>query len=235
MSIVAEVLFKSKATDTAHYLLLVIAAYNDLYGPEHTFPTVATLARHINKQPRYTQKLIRRLEKGGHLHVRRAPNEESGPSLYTVLRPWSTRVLEDIPVLQNTVLYDTSVLQDTPVSQDSPGLATPVLQDIQFFLEKEREERSELPVPQDRVSPETGERSPTDTPAAPPLQYKPTRTRPRNRGKRAELRLVSLHEYEGKLCPKGHTWQGKQVSLRRHPSGTCVECNREGMRKRRQG
>jgi len=94
VSLHEDILFQSTAQGTEHHLLMVLGTYNERYGIQ-TYPSIETLAKHINKTPRYTFTLLTNLETHGHLKIERVKEPWKRPrNFYIELRPWETAAVQ---------------------------------------------------------------------------------------------------------------------------------------------
>jgi hypothetical protein len=221
MSLVIEVL--RNAHDISHAALLVllaIAAYVEEHGAP-AYPSQATLAKDSGVTERYIEACVQECEAAGYLHVDRRREPGKRPrNFYTVVQRWRT-IPEQI---SGNLLPRTSQSLEKKEKQDFQEL---------------RDQGTTIPEPH----------TPTVTPAAAnwlrtmandlgpdfaqvlqgapasdaPSQTKATRT-PRGAG------LYRL----GKLCKRGHEHEGRGQSLRRLPSGSCLQCDLERQEAKRQ-
>jgi DNA-binding MarR family transcriptional regulator len=221
MSLVIDAL--RHAHDISHAALLVLLAIT-AYVEEHgapAYPSQATLAKDAGVTERYIEACVQECEQAGYLHVERRREPGKRPrNFYTVIERWRSTP-EQVSV--------------KPVHRTSKPLEKKEKQDLQ----EHRDQGTTIPEPN----------TPIVTPAAtnwlrtlasdlgpdfasvlqgaqPPDARTHTKSprKPRGEG------LYTL----GKLCKRGHEHEGTGQSLRRLPSGSCLQCDLERQEAKRQ-
>jgi hypothetical protein len=221
MSLVIDVL--RHAHDISHAALLVllaIAAYVEEHGAP-VYPSQATIAKDAGVTERYIEACVQECEASGYLHVdrRREPGERPR-NFYTVIERWRT-IPEQLSgnllprtskSLEKKEKKDFQELRDQGTTIPEPHTPTVTPAAANWLRTFEHE-----------LSPDYAHVLQGATPPDARTQTKSPRT-PRGAG------LYRL----GKLCKRGHDHEGTGQSLRRLPSGSCLQCDLERQEEKRQ-
>ena len=221
MSLVIDVL--RHAHDISHAALLVLLAIT-AYVEEHgapAYPSQATIANDSGVTERYIEACVQECEAAGYLHVERRREPGKRPrNFYTVVQRWRT-----IPEQASGKMVPRSAIPEPPSVERQER-------------EKDLQEQSvrgtqitETPSPNPvQDSPAVTEKAANlvkswvgpdfaqvlqGAPEPPATTQAPRK--PRGEG------LYTL----GKLCKRGHEHEGTGQSLRRLPSGSCLQCDLE--------
>lgn len=218
------------------YLLLLLLAHHAVPPEERIYPSIARLAAQLRRNPRWVQKLLRRLEKQRLIRIQTGAAPGGGNVYSFTLEqalPWTDRGDGLFTATPGSLEDTPGHLRDTPVAyQATPGLppgrrkATPPgrMQPSQQVAvprppKQERERNALTPEGQQFLASLRSEQPPV------PLRLVPPRRAPR-------LRLDPAKHELRPLCKRGHDYDGAGHSLYDRRSG-CVECGREAQERSR--
>lgn len=247
--IMLEVARHSTAKGNAKLVLLLLASYAHPDGT-HAEMSLSTIAREAGLSRRQVNTIVHFLAETGHVLLESAAGAH-GTNRYAVQRPWMS---------QGNHFPSATI---SPGAITAPlGQPLPTIDKENKDLEKQSCEAIALgqPLPQKvgQPLPQKGEglTSPTLTPAAArwlaingkaggiasqacgiqtETPSEPVRTAPESTPTRLPRKPRGEGLYTlGKLCKRGHDHEGTGQSLRRLPSGSCLQCDLERQEAKRQ-
>jgi hypothetical protein len=209
---------------SALLLILAIARHANHDG-SGAYPSLATLKRLTRLSHSQVCLLLRQLVEDGHLAVTHGGGP-GGTNVYTIIRTWDTQAS---PKIGHAKTAHAIARPKIGPNQEPKRKTDPV---------RSPDVRSSDPLPAPVMTPDAANWLRTLAPDLGPnfarvLQGgQPPDTHPQTKATR-KPRGEGLYKL-GKLCKRGHDHEGTGQSLRRLPSGSCLQCDLERQEEKRQ-